>query len=72
MNGAPSLQLGAIGGCSISARIDAAARVVWSCMPRFDGDPVFRSLLDSPGGIAPDGACTIGTARLSARSDTRV
>jgi hypothetical protein len=41
-------------------------------MPRFDGDPVFRSLLDSPGGIAPDGACTIGTARLSARSDTRV
>jgi len=42
---AASLNLGVIGNCSISALIDARARLVWSCMPRFDGDPVFCALL---------------------------
>jgi len=41
-----SLQLGMIGNCSFSALIDRHARIVWSCMPRFDGDPVFNALLD--------------------------
>jgi GH15 family glucan-1,4-alpha-glucosidase len=68
MNGAPSLQLGVIGNCAISALIDAEARVVWCCMPRFDGDPIFYSLLDSAHGIAPDGTYSIGIEGL-ARSE---
>lgn len=48
---APSLNLGVIGNCAISALIDARGRLVWSCMPRFDGDPVFCALL---GGDASD------------------
>src|SRR5581483_8649253 len=39
------LNLGLIGNCSISALVDPRARIVWSCMPRFDGDPVFCALL---------------------------
>lgn len=40
-----NLELGLIGNCSISALVDPRARIVWSCMPRFDGDPVFCALL---------------------------
>jgi GH15 family glucan-1,4-alpha-glucosidase len=47
-----SLNLGVIGNCTISALIDARARLVWSCMPRFDGDPVFCALLGGEGGEA--------------------
>ncbi len=45
----PSLELGFIGNCTIAALVDAAGRIVWSCFPRFDGDPVFYHLLDSGG-----------------------
>ncbi len=41
-----SLDLAVIGNCSFSALIDDKARIVWSCLPRFDGDPVFCSLLN--------------------------
>jgi hypothetical protein len=41
-----SLDLALIGNGSIGALIDAEARVAWCCFPRFDGDPVFCSLLD--------------------------
>ena len=64
MNGAASLDLGVIGNCAISALIDKQARVVWSCMPRFDGDPVFHALLDSPDGIGRDGCYEIGLEGL--------
>jgi len=40
-----SLELGVIGNCQISSLIDGRGRIVWSCFPRFDGDPVFCSLL---------------------------
>ncbi|WP_088279138.1 glycoside hydrolase family 15 protein [Ideonella sp. A 288] len=44
-----SLDLGLIGNCAISALVDARARVVWCCMPRFDSAPVFHALLhDGP------------------------
>ena len=43
---APSLNLGLIGNCAYSALIDERARIVWCCLPRFDGDPVFNTLLD--------------------------
>ncbi|MHA1108605.1 MAG: trehalase-like domain-containing protein, partial [Alphaproteobacteria bacterium] len=48
-----SLDLAVIGNSSFSALIDQQARIVWSCLPRFDGDPVFCSLLN--GGPESDG-----------------
>src|SRR5690606_16010176 len=30
-----------------SALIDRRGRIVWCCLPRFDGDPVFDALLDA-------------------------
>jgi len=65
-----SLSLGLIGNGSIGALIDARGAVAWCCFPRFDGDPVFCSLLsgDSPG--ARTGVFTIeleGVARIEQR-----
>jgi GH15 family glucan-1,4-alpha-glucosidase len=40
-----SLDLALIGNGAIGALIDAGGTVVWCCLPRFDGDPVFASLL---------------------------
>lgn len=48
-----------IGNCSISALIDVRGRVVWCCMPRFDGDPVFHALLGTSTGNPDDGQCFI-------------
>jgi GH15 family glucan-1,4-alpha-glucosidase len=44
-----TLELGVTGNCVISALIDREARVVWSCLPRLDGDPVFHALVDDTG-----------------------
>jgi GH15 family glucan-1,4-alpha-glucosidase len=41
-----SLHLGVIGNCAYSALIDARGCILWCCLPRFDGDPVFNALLD--------------------------
>ncbi|HEX5960098.1 MAG TPA: glycoside hydrolase family 15 protein [Rhodanobacteraceae bacterium] len=40
-----SLDLGIIGNGTINALVDARGRIVWHCVPAFDGDPVFCSLL---------------------------
>ena len=40
-----SLELGVIGNCQVAALIDEQARMVWACLPRPDGDPVFSALL---------------------------
>jgi GH15 family glucan-1,4-alpha-glucosidase len=52
---AASLDLAMIGNCTISALVDRRASIVWCCMPRFDGDPVFHALLDSRQGIGEAG-----------------
>ena len=39
------LNLGVIGNSGFSALIDKNGRIVWCCLPHFDGDPVFCSLL---------------------------
>ena len=44
-----SLDLGIVGNCTISALIDRRGTIVWSCFPRFDGDPLFCHLLDDGG-----------------------
>jgi GH15 family glucan-1,4-alpha-glucosidase len=40
-----SLELGVIGNGSVAALIDPHARIVWCCLPRFDADASFCSLL---------------------------
>ncbi|HRP73122.1 MAG TPA: glycoside hydrolase family 15 protein [Luteimonas sp.] len=40
-----TLDLGVIGNGSFGALVDREARVVWSCLPAFDGDPAFCALL---------------------------
>ena len=42
-----NLDLALIGNCTVSALIDTRANITWACFPRFDGDPVFCSLLKS-------------------------
>jgi GH15 family glucan-1,4-alpha-glucosidase len=43
---ASTLSLGIIGNCAFSALVNPHGRIVWCCLPRFDGDPVFNALLD--------------------------
>jgi GH15 family glucan-1,4-alpha-glucosidase len=50
-----NLDIAAIGNCSFSALIDKRARVVWMCLPRFDGDPVFCALLNGHDGNTDSG-----------------
>lgn len=54
------LQLWPIGNCQVSALLDTGASIVWSCVPRVDGDPVFCALLDeaSPD-LPPNGTWTM-------------
>ena len=42
--------LGLIGNCQCAALVDRAGAIVWCCLPRFDSEPVFGSLLDPDGG----------------------
>lgn len=41
----PSLDLALIGNGTIAALVDAAGSIVWCCLPRFDGEPVFGALM---------------------------
>ncbi len=42
--------LGLIGNCQFSALIENTGTVVWCCLPRFDAEPVFSTLLDERDG----------------------
>ncbi|HET6396889.1 MAG TPA: glycoside hydrolase family 15 protein [Pseudoxanthomonas sp.] len=44
-----NLQLGVIGNGSFGALVDTRGRVVWACLPAFDGDPAFCALLSPRG-----------------------
>ncbi|SEL44008.1 Glucoamylase (glucan-1,4-alpha-glucosidase), GH15 family [Pseudoxanthomonas sp. GM95] len=50
----PNLDMGVIGNGSFGALIDKQARVVWSCMPAFDGDPAFCNLLSPKDQVGGD------------------
>ncbi len=41
-----NLNLGLVGNCALSALVDERGTIVWCCLPRYDGDPVFNALLD--------------------------
>jgi GH15 family glucan-1,4-alpha-glucosidase len=42
--------LGLIGNCQLSALINHTGEIVWCCLPRFDSEPVFSTLLDEKEG----------------------
>jgi GH15 family glucan-1,4-alpha-glucosidase len=42
--------LGLLGNCQFSALVEKTGAVVWCCLPRFDSEPVFSTLLDHEGG----------------------
>ncbi|NCC23437.1 MAG: glycoside hydrolase family 15 protein [Alphaproteobacteria bacterium] len=44
-NAVDDLNLAMIGNCAFSALINRRGKIVWSCLPHFDGDPVFCSLV---------------------------
>lgn len=46
MTATSTLDLGVIGNGSFGALIDSTARLTWCCLPAFDSDPTFCSLLD--------------------------
>lgn len=41
-----TLDLAAIGNCSIASLLNGSGRHVWFCFPRLDGDPVFSALVN--------------------------
>jgi GH15 family glucan-1,4-alpha-glucosidase len=48
-----NLDLGVIGNCRVASLIDAQASMVWTCLPQFDSDPFFCSLLQDSATSAP-------------------
>jgi GH15 family glucan-1,4-alpha-glucosidase len=42
---ASTLDLALIGNCTVGALVDSRSEIVWACLPRFDSDSVFCSLL---------------------------
>ena len=63
-----SLDLALIGNCSVAALVDSHGELVWACVPRLDGDPVFCSLLRKRGGRDDYGYFAVELAGL-ARSE---
>lgn len=54
--------IGVIGNCQFSALIERTGDIVWCCLPRFDSEPLFSTLLDARDGgrflIGPaEGGC---------------
>jgi GH15 family glucan-1,4-alpha-glucosidase len=49
-----TLDLALIGNGTVGALVDAAGEINWACFPRFDGDPMFCSLLKQRAGKRED------------------
>ncbi len=60
-----SLELGAIGNSSIGALVDAKGEIVWACLPHFDSDAVFCSLLRARSGERDFGFFAVELAGLA-------
>jgi GH15 family glucan-1,4-alpha-glucosidase len=52
-------ELGLVGNCQFSAVVHNSGDVVWCCLPQFDSEPIFSTLLDETDGgrfqIGPEG-----------------
>lgn len=66
MDAKGNLDLAVIGNCQIAALIDHLGRMVWACLPRPDGDPVFCALLARELGAASSGVFAVDLAELTA------
>lgn len=44
------LDVGIVGNCAFGALINREGQIVWCCLPRFDSDPVFNTLVRSTNG----------------------
>ena len=44
------LDLAVLGNCSFSALVDRRTCILWSCVPRFESDPIFCGLLNGEDG----------------------
>jgi len=60
------LNLAVIGNSIVAALVDRRGRIVWSCWPRLDGDPIFCSLLHDAAGDDGTGFCDIGIENFAA------
>ena len=60
-----SLDLGAIGNSSSAALLDGHGEIVWTCLPRLDGDAVFCSLLRERRGADDFGFLALDLAGLA-------
>jgi GH15 family glucan-1,4-alpha-glucosidase len=56
---------GVIGNCQVAALVDEQARLVWACLPRPDGDPVFSALLTKEGGDSDKGVFAVDMVDLT-------
>jgi len=61
---------GVIGNCQVAALIDEQARMVWACLPRPDGDPIFSSLLQKEGGDSTTGVFAVDMIDLTRSEQT--
>jgi GH15 family glucan-1,4-alpha-glucosidase len=59
------LDLAVVGNCEVSALIDRQGRLVWMCLPRPDGDPVFSALLTRDLGASARGVFAVDLADLA-------
>jgi GH15 family glucan-1,4-alpha-glucosidase len=69
-------RIGLIGNCQISALVDACGAIVWCCWPRFDGDPIFASLLSGSkpqaGGAFSVSLQDLATSTIAYRRNTAI
>ena len=42
-----SLDLAVIGNSVIGCIVDKTSKIVWSCFPKMDGDPIFNCLMNN-------------------------
>ena len=65
-------EIAIIGNCQFSALIHQSGEIVWCCLPRFDSEPVFSTLLDEKSGgrfgVSPAGGET-GAQRYVANTN---
>ncbi len=59
------MTLGLIGNCAVAGLVDEKGRMVWLCLPRFDGDPVFHALVGHGPEREDDGAFSIDLEDLT-------
>ena len=66
------LNLAVVGNSIIAALVDRRGRIVWTCWPRIDGDPVFCSLLNDSAGDGSGGFFEIGLENFASATQSYV